>query len=228
VFSVVDRRQLDAIRSELNFQWSGEVSNASAQEIGQMLGAQTIVSGSITTVGSEYRIQVRAILVQTAAVQGLTTKSVSSKGPVVTALTTASAASAVSSGGRTSAGTQAAQPEPAAYRIGDTGPAGGTVFSTGNKRLECSGDLGQVPWADAEKLAKGCKTGNKSDWRMPTKDELNAMYNNLKKSNKGGFKSESYWGKNGNSAYALNFGGGNDNNSPTVTEKKWVRAVRSF
>ena len=128
VFSVVDRRQLDAIRSELNFQWSGEVSNASAQEIGQMLGAQTIVSGSITTVGSEYRIQVRAILVQTAAVQGLTTKSVSSKGPVVTALTTASAATAVSSGGRTSAGTQAAQPDPAAYRIGDTGPAGGIVF----------------------------------------------------------------------------------------------------
>ena len=46
-FSVVDRQMLDAIRAELKFQWSGEVSDASAQEIGQMLGAQTIVSGAV-------------------------------------------------------------------------------------------------------------------------------------------------------------------------------------
>ena len=93
VFTVVDRQQLDAIRSELNFQWSGEVNDKSAQEIGKMLGAQTIVSGLVTTVRSEYRIQVRAIAVQTAAVQGLTTKNISNKGPIVTALTTAPAAS---------------------------------------------------------------------------------------------------------------------------------------
>ena len=93
-FSVVDRQQLDAIRSELNFQWSGEVSDASAQEIGQMLGAQTIVSGAITEVGNEYRIQVRALSVQTAAVQGLNSKNVGKKGPIVTALTTAPAAAA--------------------------------------------------------------------------------------------------------------------------------------
>jgi tetratricopeptide (TPR) repeat protein len=90
-FTVVDRKQLDPIRAEQNFQYSGEVSDKSAQEIGQMLGAQTIVSGLVTKVGSEYRIQVRAIAVQTAAVQGLTTKNVSNRGPIVTALTTAPA-----------------------------------------------------------------------------------------------------------------------------------------
>jgi hypothetical protein len=89
VFSVVDRQLLDAIRAELKFQWSGEVSDASAQEIGQMLGAQTIVSGAVTEVGNEYRIQVRALSVQTAAVQGLNSKNVSKKGPIVSALTTA-------------------------------------------------------------------------------------------------------------------------------------------
>jgi tetratricopeptide (TPR) repeat protein len=93
VFTVVDRQQIDLIRAELNFQWSGEVSDKSAQEIGQMLGAQTIVSGLVTKVGSDYRIQVRAIAVQTAAVQGLTTKNVSNKGVLVTALTAAPAAS---------------------------------------------------------------------------------------------------------------------------------------
>jgi len=89
VFSVVDRHRLDDIRSELNFQWSGEVSDKSAQEIGQMLGAQTIVSGVVTEVGNEYRIQVRAISVQTAAVLGLTSRNVSKKGTIVSALTTA-------------------------------------------------------------------------------------------------------------------------------------------
>jgi len=34
VFVVVDRQQLDAIQSELNSQWSGDVSDKSAQEIG--------------------------------------------------------------------------------------------------------------------------------------------------------------------------------------------------
>jgi hypothetical protein len=94
VVTVVDRQQLDLIRSELNFQWSGEVSDASAQEIGQMLGAQTIVSGLVTEVGSEYRIQVRAISVQTAAVLGLSSQNIDSKGPLVSALTTAPAAAA--------------------------------------------------------------------------------------------------------------------------------------
>jgi len=89
VFTIVDRQQLDLIRAEQNFQYSGEVSDASAQEIGQMLGAQTIVSGLVTKVGSEYRIQVRAIAVQTAALQGLTTRNIDSKGPFVTALTAA-------------------------------------------------------------------------------------------------------------------------------------------
>jgi len=94
MFTVVDRQQLDLIRSELNFQWSGEVSDTSAQEIGQMLGAQTIVSGSVTEVGSEYRIQVRAISVLTAALQGLSSQNINRKGPLVTALTTAPAAAA--------------------------------------------------------------------------------------------------------------------------------------
>ena len=43
---VVDRANLDRIRQELGFNASGEVSDASAQEIGQMLGAQAVVTGT--------------------------------------------------------------------------------------------------------------------------------------------------------------------------------------
>jgi len=155
VFSVVDRQQIDAIRSELNFQWSGEVSDASAQEIGQMLGAQTIVSGAVTTIGSIYRIQARAIAVQTAAVQGQFSQNVDGKGDTIAALTQrkapagSSPAATASTGTRTTTGTQtaaapaaggtaatpaapaatpAAPATPTTYKIGDKGPAGGLIF----------------------------------------------------------------------------------------------------
>ena len=68
--TVVDRRSLEVIRGELNFNMSGEVSDATAQRIGQLLGAQSIISGSISPLGSNYRFRVQAIEVETAALQG--------------------------------------------------------------------------------------------------------------------------------------------------------------
>jgi len=140
MFTVVDRQQLEAIRSELKFQWSGEVSDKSAQEIGQMLGAQTIVSGSITTLGDMYRVQIRAIAVQTAAVQGQLSQNINGKGKTVIALTKkvvpagsggASSGTSTASGGTAGTRTQTAQPAVPAtpeYKIGDMGPAGGLIF----------------------------------------------------------------------------------------------------
>jgi hypothetical protein len=70
VFSVVDRAQLDVIRTELNFQLSGEVSDESALSIGKFLGAQTIVSGAISPLADRHRMRIRALNVETAEVQG--------------------------------------------------------------------------------------------------------------------------------------------------------------
>ncbi|MCL2269916.1 MAG: hypothetical protein FWC24_01100 [Treponema sp.] len=69
--TVVDRHNLEMLRQEMNFQLSGEVSDASAQSIGQKLGAQTIISGAITPMGEVYRLRIRAIAVETAAIQGM-------------------------------------------------------------------------------------------------------------------------------------------------------------
>jgi len=66
---VVDRKEIDLIRGELNFQYSGDVDDNSMQELGRMLGAQFIVSGSLTNIGGVYRIVIRALNVQTAAVE---------------------------------------------------------------------------------------------------------------------------------------------------------------
>jgi TolB-like protein len=69
--TVVDRKNLDAIRQEMAFQASGEVSDETAQSIGKKLGAQIIVSGSITAIGGSYRLRVKAISVETAQIFGM-------------------------------------------------------------------------------------------------------------------------------------------------------------
>ena len=67
--TIVDRQSLALIRQEMNLQLSGEVSDESAQAIGRLLGAQAIVSGNLTNMGTYYRFRVRVISVETATIQ---------------------------------------------------------------------------------------------------------------------------------------------------------------
>jgi len=67
--TVVDRKEVDLIRNEFDFQFSGEVGDDSIQDIGRMLGAQSIVSGSLTEIGGSYRIVIRVLNVQSATVE---------------------------------------------------------------------------------------------------------------------------------------------------------------
>jgi hypothetical protein len=53
----------------LDFQYSGDVDDNSMQELGRMLGAQFIVSGSLTDIGGVYRIVIRVLNVETTAVE---------------------------------------------------------------------------------------------------------------------------------------------------------------
>ncbi|MDR3333634.1 MAG: CsgG/HfaB family protein, partial [Treponema sp.] len=64
--TVVDRQNLETLQREMNFQLSGEVDDTTAQSIGKKVGANTIVSGSLTPLGKGYRLRLRAINVETA------------------------------------------------------------------------------------------------------------------------------------------------------------------
>jgi hypothetical protein len=75
-YTIVDRQNLELIQQEMDFQLSGEVSDESAQSIGKKLGAQIIISGSINPFGSNYRLRLRAIGVETAAIHGIQTKTI--------------------------------------------------------------------------------------------------------------------------------------------------------
>jgi TolB-like protein len=69
--TVVDRRNLELLQQDMNFQLSGEVSESTAQSMGQKLGAQYIVSGNMAPPGAVYRMRVQAIAVESAKIEGV-------------------------------------------------------------------------------------------------------------------------------------------------------------
>ena len=70
-FKVVDRRSLDAVRSEANFQYSGDVDDNSAVSIGRLLGANIVITGSVSGTGATRRLRAKALNVQTAEIVGM-------------------------------------------------------------------------------------------------------------------------------------------------------------
>jgi hypothetical protein len=73
-YTVVDRRALDAIRQEWNFQTSGEVDDDSIVFIGHFLGADIVLTGSISGEGEMRRLRFRALDVKTAQVLAMSSE----------------------------------------------------------------------------------------------------------------------------------------------------------
>jgi tetratricopeptide (TPR) repeat protein/TolB-like protein len=62
---VIERSRLELSRNEFAFPMSGEVSDESAVSIGNWLGAQVIVTGSLTDIGSRYRLWFKVLDTET-------------------------------------------------------------------------------------------------------------------------------------------------------------------
>ncbi|MDR0585028.1 MAG: hypothetical protein LBG57_11890 [Treponema sp.] len=129
---VVDRANLDRVREEQGFQLSGEVDDNSAKAIGKLLGAGAIVTGAFADLGDVYSLTLKAINIETAAVAVSYPADIAKSTRIETLLASGGGAAGTqtvrrgTAGGRTPA--QAAPPAAPAYKIGDTGPAGGIVF----------------------------------------------------------------------------------------------------
>ena len=70
-FRIVDRRRLDQVRTEQNFQISGVVSDDSAISIGNMLGAHIVITGEVTGTGANQRLLLKALEVQTGQIMSM-------------------------------------------------------------------------------------------------------------------------------------------------------------
>jgi hypothetical protein len=130
---VVDRANLDKVREEQGFQLSGEVDDESAKSIGKLLGAGAIVTGSLADLGDVYSLTLKAINIETATVAVSYLADLAKSARVETLLASGDGAAGTqtaqrgNAGGNTTAQAPAAPPAPA-YKIGDTGPAGGIIF----------------------------------------------------------------------------------------------------
>jgi hypothetical protein len=75
-FTIVDRQTLDAIKQERNFQMSGEVSDESVISIGNFIGADVVIIGSISGDGERRRLRLRALDVKTAQVLAMSSEKI--------------------------------------------------------------------------------------------------------------------------------------------------------
>ena len=66
----------------------------------------------------------------------------------------------------------------------------------GHGLIAAIADLGDMDWSSAKTACEELISNGYSDWHLPTKEELNALYVNLKKERVGGFVYNFYWSSN--------------------------------
>jgi len=93
-------------------------------------------------------------------------------------------------------------------------------------------DLGSMDWNTAKTACDELILNGYSDWHLPSKEELNALYVNLKQNGVGGFADDSYWSSaegDFESAWRRDFGYRTQYTYFSLrTNELPVRAVRTF
>jgi hypothetical protein len=122
----------------MSLQLSGDVSDESAQAIGKMLGAQSIVSGTLTNMGNFHRFRIRVINVETAAIQTQVSLDLQNNAQVSFLL----GGTPATAGNRTTPSASGQTPivpsSNETYKVGDRGPAGGLIFYSTEPRTSAT------------------------------------------------------------------------------------------
>ena len=106
------------------------------------------------------------------------------------------------------------------------------VYETeGHGLIVASSDLGAMNWASAMTACDQLDLNGYSDWRLPTRVELDTLYTIMKLNGKGNFENSSYWSSSEyNSYYAWrkNFETGKIDRRGNKTKEQFVRPVRNY
>jgi len=120
-------------------------------------------------------------------------------------------------------------------RAGELLEGGIIIYTEGNggHGLLCTADdLGKTIWADAKKTCDDYKGGGRTDWRLPSKEELELIYRVLYKE-KGikNFATKNYWSSTlskTNASWVFDFHSGDAYDFYNKYNAYFVRAVRAF
>jgi hypothetical protein len=74
-YRIVERRSLDIIRAEQNFQLSGEVDDDTAVSIGRLIGAALVITGTISPYETLTYLRLRALDVETGEIRAMSSRS---------------------------------------------------------------------------------------------------------------------------------------------------------
>jgi hypothetical protein len=75
-YLIVERDTLEVIRQEQLLQMSGEVSDDSAVSIGQFIGADVVITGTISGNGNQRRLRLKALSVKTAQILAISSEGI--------------------------------------------------------------------------------------------------------------------------------------------------------
>ena len=213
---IVDRNNFNKLLKEMQFQTSDWANSEKTVKLGTAAGAEIISRGQIIKLGSKMYLSATLIDVKTAKVLSSAKVQFVSIDDIFGILTKF-AKDAV---------------EGLSLKIGDIGPGGGLVFYIeGNRAYECSEVLGSATWSEAKTLCSEYRGGRYDDWYLPNMDELNYIYQNLRKPGKI-LGDEWFWSSSegynyGTSAWRQLFTVGTQY-STNKGSISFVRAVRSF
>lgn len=164
--NIVDRANFDKVIEEMKFQSSDWSNSEKTAALGNAVNANMVVRGQIIKLGSKMYLSSTIIDVKTANVLSSAREQFNSLDDIFGLLTNFATKTV----------------EGLSLKIGDIGPGGGIVFYIeGKKAYEVSEILGEANWETAKKLCKDFRGGGYDDWYLPTKDELNLVYRNLRK-----------------------------------------------
>jgi TolB-like protein len=238
-FEVPDRDALAMLMQEHKFQMSDWSDDTKTVEMGRVLNANYIVRVIVSEIDIDVYLMIARLLdVNTAQILDSDELEFTSVRDARTGLDVF--ARDCLNNIRTASEMAAQQQQQAkekelarGYKIGDKGPGGGFVFfAEGGSYMECSALLGEYNWKDAITIAKGHNGGGFTDWRLPSKGELDLVYKNLRKANLAALGNDIYWssteGNGLGNAWFQNFKNGIQSEFSSKLQKHCVRAVRTF